>query len=399
MGKKFGAPAADGAYAQWPIFKSVNKLDNSTMKFENVGFPVREPMLASGEVDAVFGFSFSVYMNLKSRGVPVDDIVMMLMSDHGVELYGNVLMVSPKFAAEKPEAIKGFIRALTKGLRDTVADTTAATATVIKRNDVAKADVEKERLELSLKQNFVTPWVAANGYGGIDKARFAKSIDQIGLTFNFKKKPKRGGCVHRGLPAATRRPQGELVVPGLVPGIQPSTSAGASRRMDPGDKRRDDKVTDFVSIDNVTHAYGGDGGVIAVDKLTLAIAEGEFAAVVGPSGCGKSTLMKLVTGLQFPRAGKVMVGGERVTGPLKIAGMAFQAPNLLPWRRTLENILLPLEIVQPHRRRLRSQRAAYIAKVEALLAQVGLGGTGSQVSLGAIGRHAAARLALSRADP
>ena len=70
----------------------------------------------------MFGFSFSVYMNLKSRGLPADDIVTMLMSDHGVELYGNVLMVSPKFAAEKPDAIKGFIRALTKGLRDTVAD-------------------------------------------------------------------------------------------------------------------------------------------------------------------------------------------------------------------------------------------------------------------------------------
>jgi NitT/TauT family transport system ATP-binding protein len=134
----------------------------------------------------------------------------------------------------------------------------------------------------------------------------------------------------------------------------------------------------FVSIDNVAHAYGGDSGVIAVDKLTLSIEEGEFAAVVGPSGCGKSTLMKLVTGLQFPQTGTITVGGQKVTGPLKIAGMAFQAPNLLPWRRTLENILLPLEIVQPHRSRLRSERAAYIAKVEALLAQVGLAGLGSK---------------------
>jgi NitT/TauT family transport system substrate-binding protein len=190
VGKKFGAPAADGAYAQWPIFKSVNKLDDSTMKFENVGFPVREPMLASGEVDAVFGFSFSVYLNLKSRGLPVDDIVVMLMRDHGVDLYGNVLMVSPKFAAEKPDAVKGFIKALIKGTRDTVTDPAAATATVIKRNDVAKQEVEKERLDLALAQNMVTPWVKANGYGGIDKDRFAKAIDQIGLTFTFKSKPK-----------------------------------------------------------------------------------------------------------------------------------------------------------------------------------------------------------------
>ena len=134
----------------------------------------------------------------------------------------------------------------------------------------------------------------------------------------------------------------------------------------------------FVDIRDVTHAYGGDSGVIAVDQLSLSIAEGEFAAVVGPSGCGKSTLMKLVTGLQFPRAGSITVGGQPVTGPLKIAGMAFQAPNLLPWRRTLENILLPLEIVQPHRRRLRSERGVYIAKVEALLASVGLEGFGNK---------------------
>jgi NitT/TauT family transport system substrate-binding protein len=190
VGKRMGAPAADGAFAQWPIFKSVNGLDDSAMKFENVGFAVREPMLVAGEVDAVFGFSFSVYMNLRSRGVPADDIVLMLMSDHGVELYGNVLMVSSQFAVDHPDAVKGFIRALTKGLRDTVKDPAAAIATVTRRNDVAKPDVETERLKLSLAQNFLTPWVKANGYGGIDKARFAKAIDQIGLTFNFKTKPK-----------------------------------------------------------------------------------------------------------------------------------------------------------------------------------------------------------------
>jgi NitT/TauT family transport system substrate-binding protein len=205
-GKTFGAPAADGAYAQWPIFKAVNKLDESTMKFENVGFPVREPMLASGQVDAVFGFSFSIYLNLKSRGVPVDDISVILMREHGVELYGNVLMVSPKFAAEQPEAVRGFIRALIKGTRDTVRDTGAAAATIIRRNDVAKLDVEKERLELALAQNIVTPWVKANGYGGIDKARFAKSIDQIGLTFKFKSVPKvEDVFTDRFLPPAAER--------------------------------------------------------------------------------------------------------------------------------------------------------------------------------------------------
>ena len=145
-GKKFGAPAADAAYAQWPIFKAVNKIDDATMKFENVGFPVREPMLAQGEVDAVFGFSMSSYINLKSRGVPAEDIVMLLMSDYGVELYGNAIIVSPKFAAEKPEAVEGFLRALMKGVHDAVKEPSAAVDAVIKRNDVAKKEVELERL-------------------------------------------------------------------------------------------------------------------------------------------------------------------------------------------------------------------------------------------------------------
>jgi len=206
QGRKFGAPAADGAYAQWPIFKTVNKIDDSTMKFENVGFPVREPMLAQGEVDAVFGFSMSSYINLKSRGVPVDDIVVLAMSDYGVDLYGNTIIVSQKFAQEKPEAVKGFLRALMKGVQDTVKDPSSAVDSVIKRNDVAKKDVELERLKMVLEQNMITPWVKENGFGGIDKDRFAKALDQIGLTFTYKAKPTvESVFTEEFLPAADQR--------------------------------------------------------------------------------------------------------------------------------------------------------------------------------------------------
>jgi NitT/TauT family transport system substrate-binding protein len=189
-GKKFGAPAADAAFAQWPIFKAVNRIDDSTIKLENVGFPVREPMLAQGEVDAVFGFSMSSYINLKSRGVPADDIVVLLMSDYGVELYGNAILVAPKFAAEKPEAVRGFLRALARGIQETARDPSGAIDGVIRRNDVAKRDVELDRLKMVLDQNILTPAVKANGLGGIDRTRFERAIDQIGLTFTYKAKPK-----------------------------------------------------------------------------------------------------------------------------------------------------------------------------------------------------------------
>jgi NitT/TauT family transport system substrate-binding protein len=188
-GKKLGAPAPDGAYAQWPIFVQANSIDASKVTIENVGFPVREPMLAAGQVDAITGFSFSSFINLKDKGVPVDDIVVLLMADYGVNLYGNAIIVNPKFAAENPEAVKGFLRAFLKGLKETVQSPSTAVDSVMKRNDIAKKPVELERLNLAIRDNIATPEVKANGYGGVDNERFAKAIEQIGLTFRWKNTP------------------------------------------------------------------------------------------------------------------------------------------------------------------------------------------------------------------
>ncbi len=135
----------------------------------------------------------------------------------------------------------------------------------------------------------------------------------------------------------------------------------------------------LVELRQVSLAYGsGPGRMQALDDATLSIAKGEFIAVVGPSGCGKSTLMKLVTGLLPPSGGEVRVHGQVVKGPIRGVGMAFQAPTLMPWRSTLDNILLPLEVVEPHKRRFRANKAEYVARVEALLASVGLGGFGEK---------------------
>lgn len=188
-GKKLGAPALDGAFAQWKIFVKTNAIDASKVTVENIGFPVRDPMLAAAQVDAITGYSFSSYINLKDRGVPTDDLSLMLMADYGVNLYGSAIIVNPKFAAEKPEAVKGFLRAFLTGLKYTVRNPAVAIDSVIKRNDVAKKDVEIERLKMALKDNISTPEVKANGYGGIDMARFDNSIDQIALTYNFKIRP------------------------------------------------------------------------------------------------------------------------------------------------------------------------------------------------------------------
>lgn len=132
---------------------------------------------------------------------------------------------------------------------------------------------------------------------------------------------------------------------------------------------------ELVRLDNVTMHYGrGAHAVQAIDDVSLSIRQGEFIAVVGPSGCGKSSLMKLISGLHMASKGTVTVHGKPVTGPLKSVGMAFQNSNLLPWRTAIENVMLPLEIVEPHRSRIRRHKAEYLDKCEALLQQVGLKG-------------------------
>ena len=114
------------------------------------------------------------------------------MADYGVNLYGNAIMVNPKFAAEKPEAVKALPARLREGAaRDGEEPGDARSSSVLKRNDVAKKDVELERLQIALKDNILTPEVKKNGYGGVEQDRLDKSIDQIALTYQFKNaKPK-----------------------------------------------------------------------------------------------------------------------------------------------------------------------------------------------------------------
>jgi NitT/TauT family transport system ATP-binding protein len=136
-------------------------------------------------------------------------------------------------------------------------------------------------------------------------------------------------------------------------------------------------MTAFVDFSQVWLAYNEDllaQGHFAVEDINLQINEGELIAIVGPSGCGKSTFMKLATGLKRPSKGTVIIGGQPVTGPLKITGMAFQAPSLLPWRTTVQNVMLPLEIVEPYRSTFKQNKAQYEHKARTLLQSVGLAG-------------------------
>jgi NitT/TauT family transport system ATP-binding protein len=132
----------------------------------------------------------------------------------------------------------------------------------------------------------------------------------------------------------------------------------------------------FVLLDAVdlTYAAGEDEGTAALQAASLHVGKGEFAAIVGPSGCGKSTILKLVSGLLAANRGRVEVAARPVAGPVKMAGMAFQNPTMLPWLSAIDNVLVPLKIVQPYRSQFKQKRAEYEERARALFKTVGLAG-------------------------
>lgn len=188
-GRTLGAPPPDGAWAQFPAFSTAAGIDMDKITVEPVGFPTREPMLAEGKVDAITGFSFSSYLNLVRLGIPEDDISVILMADHGLNLYGNAVIVNTDYAEANPDVVKGFLAAVAAGWNDVIADPAMGAAAVGKRNPAADVALEQRRLELAIDANVRTDYTLENGMGGIDDERMAAAIEQLGANYEFKNEP------------------------------------------------------------------------------------------------------------------------------------------------------------------------------------------------------------------
>ena len=188
-GHVLGAPAFDGAYAQWPAFVRANGILADRVTIQDIGFPERESMLATGKVDAITGFSFTSYIGVQQGGVPASDISLMLMSDFGLDLYGNAIIVNPKFAKENPSAVRAFLRAAVQGYKATIANPTAAIEHVLSRNENGNSEIELKRLIMAIGHHIVTDEVRNEGLGDVVNSRLEKSIDQLAGMLEFTAKP------------------------------------------------------------------------------------------------------------------------------------------------------------------------------------------------------------------
>ena len=188
-GKTLGVAEGDLSIRLWPALARQNGIKTASVKQSRISAAVREPMLSAGQVDAVTGFSYLSGVNLRDRGVPADDLAVLRYADYGCEAYGFALIVNPAFAAAKPEAVKGFLRAVIAGTHLAIKDPARAADEVVSRMDGGSRDLELERLRTVIRDNILTAEVRRNGIGGIDPARFERSIDQIAEDFKFQKRP------------------------------------------------------------------------------------------------------------------------------------------------------------------------------------------------------------------
>ncbi len=183
-GKKLGAPVFDAGRRAFPIFQKANGI--AGVQWTAMDPPLRETMLARGEVDAITGFTFTSLLNLEARGVKAEDVVVLPYADNGVKLYGNVIIVSPKLIKENPAAIKAFLQAFTKGVKDVIANPDAAIESVKARDGIINVALEQRRLKLAINTVINSADPRAEGFGQVKGPRLSLMASQVSDAFNTK---------------------------------------------------------------------------------------------------------------------------------------------------------------------------------------------------------------------
>ncbi len=193
QGKKMGAPVFDAGRRAFPIFVKANKLDAGKIAWTAMDPPLRETMLVKGDVDAITGFYFTSLLNLNARGIKDDEVDVMMYPKYGVNLYGNAIIVSEQFLKEKPEAVKAFLRAFTKGMKDVLADPDSAVKYVKERDALVDETLERRRMKLAIESVIATPEAKADGFGGVRPARLTDMVTQVSSAFDLKNPVKAEG--------------------------------------------------------------------------------------------------------------------------------------------------------------------------------------------------------------
>ncbi|SHN64996.1 ABC transporter substrate-binding protein [Bradyrhizobium erythrophlei] len=208
-GTKVGAPAGAATLKLLPVLAKNNQIDPASLNITQVAPNLQEQMLLQGQVDSIAVFSATSYMNLVSLKLDPDkDFRWFFYSDHGIDLYSNGVMVSPKLAHEKPDAVKGLLRAINRAIRETIADPQAAIDLLATEEPLLKKDIELRRLTYVYGSLIDTPEARQLGLGDVNDERLKSSISIVSSAFELAKQPDAVQVFDRGFlpPKAERMP-------------------------------------------------------------------------------------------------------------------------------------------------------------------------------------------------
>jgi NitT/TauT family transport system substrate-binding protein len=190
-GKKVGAPAAGATVKMLPLMAKKNGIDYSKIDLLSVAPNLQEQLLLQGQVEAIAIFTATSYMNLVALGLDPDkDFRWIYYADAGADLYSNCIIVSQKLAKEKPEAVKGLVRAINRSIKDVIENPDAAIEMLAKKEPLLKKDIEKRRLLYVYKTLMDTPEARKIGMGDVSDQRMSESISMIKEAFDLPRAPK-----------------------------------------------------------------------------------------------------------------------------------------------------------------------------------------------------------------
>ena len=200
LGKRLASPTGDASRRLFPVLAKAAGFDAAAVNWQNISPELREPMLARREVDAISGLTYTGTMSLAGVGVPVDQIVTLKYADYGADLYGHALLVNPQFAAAHPAAVTSLIRCTAAVMREQLKDPVPSIEALKKRDALVNAQIETERLKLSIDCCWLTPNTKAHGFGAVEPQRLVKSIATVADAFGFTPLPPEEVYTARYLP-------------------------------------------------------------------------------------------------------------------------------------------------------------------------------------------------------
>jgi NitT/TauT family transport system substrate-binding protein len=189
-GHSLGSGAADAGARMFPTFARLNNIDVGKVDRKLVDFRLRDSMFAQGNFDAIIAYADSM-LNVRTLGLDISEVGRLDYADWGLNFYGNAMIASRQIIDSNPEAVRGAVQAVAKAWRDAARDQKPIIDALLKRNNLAKREVDLERLEFIIKNQVVSPFTRANGIGAVDQKKLDDNLRLVGEGFNLASVPSR----------------------------------------------------------------------------------------------------------------------------------------------------------------------------------------------------------------